>query len=166
MKIKIDPFDIKSIEKACKEVEMYQRKLKERERALLEKLSELGAERAKVLYSLNSNFLEFTPDIQVTTEIVDNRAYIYASGEQVAFVEFGAGVLLGHGYPGERPEGIVDIGEYGQKRGKNPQGWWYKNESGELEHTYGNPPASAMYDATLYIAERVTEVAREVFGND
>lgn len=164
MKIRIDPFDISSIERACRQVEEYQRKLKEKEKLLLERLADIGAERAKAIYSMA--FLDFEPDIQISTEIVGNRAIIYASGEQVAFVEFGAGALLGNGYPGERPEGIVGIGEYGHGRGKSLSGWVYKDDNGDLQHTYGNAPAAAMYDATLAIAEQVTNVAREVFLSD
>lgn len=162
MKITINPFDEKSIAKAIKDLQEYKNSIKSKERIFLEKLAELGAENARAEFGMA--VLDFTTDIQVYTEIEGNRAYIIAEGEQVAFVEFGAGVKLGYGYPGERPEGIVGIGEYGRGHGMNPNGWSYIGKDGEVHHSDGNRPASAMYDTVLVLAEKITEIAREVFS--
>lgn len=94
---------------------------------------------------------------------------IEARGNQVLFAEFGAGktyytdveTRLYQSYVGNpRPSQVLDIGEYGQHRGKDDL-WFYKshtgresenahlvkyNRSGEpIMITHGNRPARALY---------------------
>lgn len=95
----------------------------------------------------SSAFYDGVNDISVAAPtMIENGWSVVANGNAVAFIEFGAGVAMGHGYPGTRPAGIVDIGEYGLGQGKNPDGWWYPTETG-YEHTYGNSPYAAIYNA-------------------
>ena len=163
MKIEFDPFNNDSIDSAVKKLKGYKEELKKKEQKLLEELAKFGATSVSINFSNAIPYLGFDPDIYVFTEITGNTAIIYAQGEQVAFVEFGAGVRFGYGYPGDRPEGIVGIGEYGLGLGNLPEGWYYQDEGGDLHHTYGNPPVAAMYNGSLEIAEQITTIAREVF---
>ena len=43
----------------------------------------------------------------------------------------------------------------------DPNGWWF----GDGEHTFGNPPAQAMYDAKQEIINAIEQVANEVFNS-
>lgn len=101
-----------------------------------------------------------------------------ASGESVAFIEFGTGTVYEE-YPDAdilQKAGVKPRGQYGKKKGKNPP-WVYIGEAGDIGYqiatksdgrgvirTYGNPPARAMYNASrVFNQDHVVEVAREVF---
>jgi hypothetical protein len=101
-------------------------------------------------------------DINVRVDDTGSVAVIYAEGEAVAFIEFGAGITYGYGHP-QAGEFGMGPGTYPDGKGHwdNPKGWWF----GSSQHTYGNPPAMAMYNAVQEIAQNVTEIAREVFRN-
>jgi len=115
------------------------------------------------------------------TPLVPSARHVYSreikcTGNQVLFIEFGAGAYF-YRKTGEietrlyqgvmpniepRPSGILDIGEYGQGRGKDDL-WFYKSQTGresENAHlikynangdpimiTHGNRPARALYRA-------------------
>ena len=162
MRIVINPLDPKSIKKAQKQVLAYKTWLESKEKELLERLAMYGATRvslgfARAIYDAQGH------DIQVSAEVVGNKARIIAQGEDVCFVEFGAGIRYGQGYQGEKPVGIVGIGEYGKGKGKNPKGWWYTGNDGKGHHTYGNPPAMVMWKTSVELQEIIGDIAREVF---
>ena len=130
---------------------------------LLERLEQYGATKVSLGFS-RAIFSEDQRPIIVSSYFSSNNVVvIQANGKDVAFVEFGAGVRFGNGYPGERPEGIVGIGEYGKKKGRNPKGWWYTGDDGASHHSYGNPPAMVFYETTLELMEIFEDIAREVF---
>ena len=175
MKITIDPYDLTSISKAIKQIKEYQKLIKKREKQLVEKLAMLGAYSATVYFS--RALYAGTNDVQVNVQLDGNTAHIIASGESVAFIEFGTGVKYGEGYLGKKPQGISGIGEYGHNRGKSSKGWFYPLENGlgtngaiahikpNLAHTYGNSPNMAMYKSIIDIQAQVEQVAREVFND-
>ena len=62
-----------------------------------------------------------------------------------------------------KPEGIVGIGEYGFKMGRQDS-WTY--EQGNVRViTYGNPAAMPMYFASVEMRQRLQDAVNEVFGN-
>ena len=136
--------------------------------------SDLTARLAQEGYDVAAiNFAAVTPlydsrsgyaDVDLNVRFIGkHRAAIRASGQDVCFIEFGAGITYGDGYPAERPSGVVGIGEYGKKQGGNEKGWWFTDNTKKSVHTYGNPPAGAMFEAQQTICRRVEAIAREVF---
>lgn len=100
---------------------------------------------------------------------------IVAEGNAVLFIEYGAGVHHnGAGaYPGELPEGLLGIGEFGSGKGKNDY-WFYSGQpgtaGGALAHghpnstiTHGNPPNACMYKTRQEVIEIIPETAKRVF---
>lgn len=168
MRIQVDLFDEKSVKEAIKQINKYKRDISKKEKLLLKKLGSIGFKEAKVRFKDAIKLDNASPvhanlrDVSVRKDIIDNRLIITASGEDVAFIEFGAGIRYGQGYLGERPEGIVGIGEYGFGQGKNPKGWWYGRD-GKSHHSYGNHPAMAMYYAEEKMIEEIEQIVREVF---
>ena len=135
-------------------------------RQLLERLAEIGFQEARVMFNYAEAFYNNGKggiNADLTVEPIENGYAIRASGEDVCFIEFGAGVTYDTGYPGERPEGVVGIGEYGRGQGANPNGWNYPAVDG-WKHTKGNPPAAGMFAATQTIRQQVYNIAREVFA--
>ena len=152
-----------SIDNAIKELRASQRSLDEKKDKLLEELANIGVKEASVRFT--TAMYDGVNDSSVTLEPITDGYCIKAEGKAVAFIEFGAGVYHNPGepYPNPRPSGIVGIGEYGKGRGKRPA-WGFKDESGELVITHGNPAAMPMWYASEEMRSKILKIAREVFG--
>jgi len=147
-----------SIKNGIKEVQQYKRWVLEKEKELRSRLASLGAtvssiEFARAIYN-GSN------DVSVRVDDTGSVAVIYAEGESVAFIEFGAGIKYGYGHPQAGEHGVGPGTYPGKGNWDNEKGWWY----GHGQHSYGNPPAMAMYDAVQRMTEELTRIAREVFS--
>lgn len=152
-----------SIDVAIKRLESYKSTIKEKENELVRRLANVGLQKATVLYS--SAQYDGQKDFSVTIEPIDNGYAVVASGETVAFLEFGAGATYGYGHPQAGQFGMGP-GTYPSDKGHwdNPKGWWIPKEHGG-GHTYGNAPSMAMYEAAKAIHDAVKQVAQEVFGH-
>ena len=108
-----------------------------------------------------------TPLIDVHAEPIDGGWAVVANGEQVCFVEFGAGVYYNgdDSYLGERPEGIVGIGEYGEGKGKRPF-WVYVDDDGEKHYTQGTPANNTLFFTAQEMRSVIEEAARKILNND
>lgn len=147
----------------------------ERGKLLCERLAEIGIYEASIRFT--TAMYDGTNDVICEAEKRDDGLcwVIKAKGEAVCFIEFGAGIYYNEegdaNYPNGRPAGIVGIGEFGKGHGADrtkygdPKGWWYKDESGEWQHTYGNPAAMPMYYAASEMRDKIAEIAREVFAS-
>ena len=163
--IVVDIFDTASIDNAIAEIEAYKKRV-ERLEGYLRKLTELGAKVAEEAF--RSAALYGGKDIvTVDIEPIKDGYAIKARGSQVAFIEFGAGVYYNGAEPylGERPEGIVGIGEYGYGLGALPE-WSYTDDNGERVHTHGTPASQGMYFAQKAMAEEAQRIFNEVFNGD
>ena len=138
-------------------------------------LAEVGKETASVGYSNfvlhegipsgdDVDWYERTPKIDVRVEPTENGYKVVAEGDELYFVEFGAGVYYNgsEAYPGERPEGIVGIGQYGKGYG-NRNAWAFDDGSGKVV-TRGNMPSATMYYASEDMKREIERITKEVFG--
>lgn len=162
MKIKIDPFDPKSINEAIRAVKEYRKEFEAKEQEFVKRLAELGVSVASTGFSVAD--YDGVNDVQVTMILSGSTAVVTAFGETVGFIEFGTGVR----HPEWNASGMEYTppkhGTYGEGRGKNPHGWYFKQHEGtSARHTYGNPPAEAMRTARDTMIERVIQIAREVW---
>ena len=148
-----------SIGAAVKELRRYKKWVVKKEAELRSRLAMLGATVASIQFA--RAIYTGSNDITVRVDNTGSVAVIYAEGEAVAFIEFGAGATYGYGHPLAGQFG-VGPGTYPDGKGHwdDPKGWWF----GSSQHTYGNPPAMAMYAAVKEITENVTKIAREVFA--
>ena len=157
--IRINGISEATIEAAAQEVRRYAEWIKRKEAELRSRLASLGATVASIQFS--RAIYNGTNDVAVRVDDTGSVAVIYAEGESVAFIEFGAGITYGSGHP-QADEFGVGPGTYPEGKGHwdNPGGWWYAHG----QHTYGNPPAMAMYQAVQAMTAEITTIAREVFG--
>lgn len=155
--------NVEGIEAAIQEVKAFRNSLKLKADMLIERLAEIGVREASVRFT--TAMYDGTNDTSVTLETISNGYAIVAEGQAVAFIEFGSGVYHNPGepYPNARPEGIVGIGEYGKGHGKR-QAWGYRDESGEVVVTHGNPAAMPMWYASEEMRNNIAKIAQEVFG--
>ena len=163
MKIVIDPFDMKSIDKALKQIREYEREFEAKEREFVKRLAEIGVSVASTGFQLAD--YDGEKDVVVSMNQNGTEATVIASGETVGFIEFGTGVLnpewSGSAETGHKPPAH---GTYGKGLGKNPHGWYFKQGEGtKARHTFGNAPAEAMLTARDKMIEQVTRIAREVW---
>ena len=154
---------VESIDNAIAEIKAFRDSLDRKKDKLLEELASIGVKEASVRFT--TAMYDGVNDSSVTLETVANGYSIVAEGRAVAFIEFGAGVYHNSGepYPNPRPEGIVGIGEYGKGRGKR-QAWGFRDDSGELVITHGNPAAMPMWYASEEMRSKILKIAKEVFG--
>ena len=164
MQITINPYDKKSINAAIKKLTEYKKRIAEKEAEMVQRLSMLGASVASLGFS--RAIYNGENDVNIHVELNGNIATIYAEGEAVGFIEFGSGARYGSGHPQNGEFGVGpgtwSMGAEGKGHWDNPKGWWY----GSGEHSYGNPPAMAMYNATQTMVEQIAQRAREVWSSD
>lgn len=162
MKIVINPYDTKSINKAIKQLEQYKKDFLAKEELFVKRLAEIGVSVASAGFAMAD--YDGVNDVVVTLEHRGNSAAVIASGETVGFIEFGTGIK----FPEWDNSGMEYIppkhGTYGKGQGAKPKGWYFKQSDGaKARHTYGNPPAEAMRTARDVMVERVIQIAREVW---
>lgn len=156
MTVDVNIFDYASVSRAQRRLDEYFADLIEKANTVCERLATIGAVRASLDFS--RAIYNGTNDVAVTVEPIDNGYAIHATGNAVLFIEFGSGASYGYGHP--EPEGYGPGTYPGKGHWDDPSGWWYGNH----EHSYGNPPAQAMYNAKRDIQAEVQRIADEVFN--
>ena len=154
---------VSSIENAIKELKVFRDSIEIKKRSLLKGLGEIGIREASVRFT--TAIYDGVNDSDVTLEPISDGYCIKAEGKAVAFIEFGAGVYHNPSepYPNPRPSGIVGIGEYGKGHGKR-QAWGFRDDSGELVITHGNPAAMPMWYASEEMRKSIVKLFKEEFG--
>ena len=156
MTVDVNIFDYASVSRAQRRLDEYFADLIEKANTVCERLATIGAVRASLDFS--RAIYNGTNDVAVTVEPIDNGYAIHATGNAVLFIEFGSGASYGYGHP--EPEGYGPGTYPGKGHWDDPNGWWY----GSHEHSYGNPPAAAMYHAKQDVLQEVQRIADEVFA--
>lgn len=152
-----------SIKEAISELKAFRASLEQKKNKMLEELANIGVREASMRFT--TAMYDGVNDSQVSLQTTNNGYAIVAEGHAVAFIEFGAGVYHNPGepYPNPRPDGIVGIGEYGKGHGKRST-WVFRDDAGEKVFTHGNPAAMPMWYASEEMRNKITQIAREVFG--
>nr|DAL10102.1 MAG TPA_asm: tail component protein [Caudoviricetes sp.] len=163
-KISINIMSNKSIQNAVKEVENYAYSLTDKCNEFAKKLAQIGVQTAKMKVAQY--------DAVYTGELLSSINYeqgavikkgatwiVYTGCPWAKFVEFGTGIV---GKENPHPDiGIVgwkyDVNNHGEK------GWFYFRD-GEWHWTKGMPSRPFMYETSIELAEKIAEVAKEVFG--
>lgn len=151
-----------SIKGLLGEIERYRKSTVAKAEQLAKRLADIGLGEATIRFA--SAQYSGVNDVQVTVEPTATGYAIYARGEAVCFIEFGAGVYYNgeEPYPNPRPDDIARIGEYGDGKGKQ-KSWGYYDDNKNLVITHGTPAAMPMYFASSVMRREVEQIAREVF---
>lgn len=171
MKKVVVPLSVSGIEDLRKELKTYRKWQEAKMKLLTKKLADLGVEVASVKFGAVEYVGE--KNVEVTAEEIPNGYVVRASGEAVLVLEFGGGIKYGYGHP-ENDEFGMGPGTYPSDKGRkaadgrwyknweHPNGWWLPKENGG-EHTYGNAPSMAMYEARKKIKQEIVSIVKEVF---
>lgn len=148
-------------DRALKQIEQYERRIRPKLDEVCKRLAEIGAAMAQRIFDDPSVIAEGNGGTAVTVEKIENGYSIVASGEAVYFVEFGTGnqATSNHGFtvsvpisPGSWSEGHAQkFSEYGF--------WWYN----KVKYTE-TPTYAPMFYASKEIRANAKRVAEEVFG--
>lgn len=162
----------KDIDRAIKELEPYKREIIRKTELLrikvaerISALAQSGFNGAIVDDLTVENGGARKADVLVSIDERENVSVVIAAGEDVVWVEFGAGVYH-NGFAGSSPhpkgtELGFTIGGYGKSNGKL-QTWGFY-EDGELRLTHGTPAIMPMYNAMKTICDETADIAKEVF---
>lgn len=95
------------------------------------------------------------------------RARLVVEGEDLLFIEFGAGAHY-NGAPGTSPHPLgaemgYTIGSYGYGQGAKDY-WYYVDDSGVARRSYGTRASQPVYQAGLEMRRQMVKIAKEVFG--
>jgi len=178
-------FKVKGIQNATALVDTLKNTLPYKVKQFLEILMQEGYSVADDLF--HTAIYAGTNDVQVEFPYWEgDTLYLTASGDSVAFIEFGSGTFYGEQYPtdiagdGGDPYSTIGMerrGNYGQGKGASDT-WGFYGEAGNegievkkkngktVVLTHGNPPARAMYMAAMTVSDksRILAIAKEVFN--
>lgn len=105
------------------------------------------------------------PEVSVSVTKQGDVTVVIAEGEEVYFVEFGAGVYF-NGPVGTSPHPYgselgMTVGSYSKR---NPEKLvWGFTKDGTKYVTRGTPASQPMYNAMKYVCDEIDRIAREVF---
>lgn len=170
-KIKVE-LSQSSIKKAVKELYEFKEELRFKSSTLAWRLAELGQRiaRGTNLGPGDSNFnVRF--DISQTGSGTRFKSTLTMTGEDIAFVEFGAGAFY-NGQAGTSTSSINDelnlgftIGSYGLGQGANDTWVYYDAKTGKFTRSHGTKAGLPMTKANEEIRKQVLEIVREVLGD-
>jgi len=91
------------------------------------------------------------------------RATLWVEGDDLAFIEFGAGIYYNSADHPKASEFGVGIGTYGQHQGLN-MGWFYYDDAGEKKFSRGTEMTMPVFKASQEMERKFFEVAMQTFG--
>lgn len=149
-------------------LENYQKELDHKCEVFCKKLCELGIEviDARIVGKGDSDTSHET-EVTIGKDGSYVNAKLTLSGEDILFIEFGAGVHYnGAAGTSPNPKGSelgYTIGSYGKGHGTQ-EFWYYKDDSGNYVRSYGTQATMPMYSASVEMIKQMKSVAREVFN--
>lgn len=162
--LEFDPFDPNSVRAVQEELERYKESLEKKGMEICRRLAEIGMNVASIRYATGS--IDGNTDVDVSVEPIENGYKVTANGEDVFFLEFGAGVAAGFNYDTSVIAPPVDItpGSWSKDHARQftEKGHWY----------YGGrkydmvTPRMGMYSAIKEVEQNIARVAKEVLDLD
>ena len=167
----IDPFDVKSIERAITLVNKHEAWRKNKIDLYLRRLANIGAEAARNAYyggSVDPNMMKTGNEgLRVSVEKTDNGYAIKAEGSQVVFLEFGAGVpTQDHELSGPLPIEIMPGSWSEGPDGAHTWSKWLEDGRRFEDYPYNKTPRMGMWEAYKAIVAAQERIAKEVFQSD
>lgn len=168
---------VAGIQGMIEELEQYSKDFDRKINLFMKRLSESGYHNVGRRVSQILPFYRVSSDdgsdIGVYLDFLDGTDTVYAtitmSGGNSIIVEFGSGITHNAPIGGSlHPKGAemgYTIGSYpGQKNAGNMFGWFFYDNYGELQHTYGTPTYAPMWNAYLDMKHEIKQIAEEVFN--
>jgi hypothetical protein len=169
--IKVDLNEDKSIRNAIKELKRYKKRVEDRTRKLVQRLTDEGAEIARIkIVNLGAYYSgELLSGVDGYYSPSLNVGFVRVTSDHVAFVEFGTGVK-GQNSPHKNGE-YLSKASWGYASGAKifttqdgRVGWIYPTDDGGFRFTEGMPSRPFMYETALELQNNFRRISKEVFG--
>ena len=168
IKVQLDP---KSIAAAIKELNQYKKDIEKKVALLMQRLTDLGAEVARVkIVEMGAYYSgELLSGVEGYFSPSLNVGFVRVTSDHVAFVEFGTGVV-GQANPHKNGEYLSKAAwQYatGPKIFTTQDGrvgWIYPTDDGGFRFTEGMESRPFMYETALEIQREFPRIAKEVFS--
>ena len=153
----------KGLDKAIKEVQAYKKDIIEKTKRLAQRLAEEGVIVAKLKISEHSAV--YTGELLNSMNLRAGDTFQYGASWSVytgcpwaKFVEFGTGVV-----GAENPHPDVSIAGWRYDTNEHGESGWFYFKEGSWHWTKGLPSRPFMYETSIELTKKVTEIAKEVF---
>lgn len=166
--VRLDP---QSVLEAIKELQQYQKDVESKTRLLLQRLTDLGADIARIkIVSLGAYYSgELLSGVDGYYSPALNVGFVRVTSDHVAFVEFGTGVV-GQTNPHKNGEYLSKAAwQYATgpkifttKDGR--VGWIYPTKDGGFRFTEGMQSRPFMYETALELSRNFANIAKAVFS--
>lgn len=177
--ITIDVLNPSSIQAAIRELNQYRERIQRKTVELRRRVAELIRNNADPVFQtavadnrfnvIDGNAVDDTQFGGVTVTVQDNGdvTLVIASGKDVVFMEFGAGVYY-NGSVGSSPHPLgaglgYTIGSYGHGQGARNT-WGFTDANGDFHLSHGVPASMPLYKAVMSVRQDIVQIAREVFS--
>ncbi len=167
--VSLDP---QGIANAIKELQQYKKDVERKTQLLVQRLTDLGAEVARVkIVSMGAYYSgELLSGVDGYFSPLLNTGFVRVTSDHVAFVEFGTGVK-GQNSPHKNGEYLAKAAwQYASgpkifttKNGR--VGWIYPTDDGGYRFTEGMVSRPFMYETALEIQREFPRLAKEVFSS-
>ena len=161
------------IRRIKREIDNYKRTLTNKVYKFCDRLAGEGIRVARANISLAEESSE--PGLSTTTlsfDIIQNGVNctmnVHMEGDDVAFIEFGAGRndRVGNARKNiSASQNGMGPGTYNPESDNwnDPNGWWYTGSDGKPQHSYGVTGTAPMYYLSLEFKKKAKSIAKEVF---
>ena len=157
-----------SVSNAIRELEEYRDSLVDKNYLFIKRLSDLGYAVIENNIALAEGAGDPPPHTTVKIHSFGDycEAIVTSQGKEILFIEFGAGIHYNKSDPEHAKEFGYGVGTYpGQTNAFNEDGWYYKDDAGYLQHSYGTKATSPMLRASHEIIANIRKIAREIYGS-
>ena len=158
-----------SVDSAIAKLKEYLQSLNDKNALFVKRLAELGIPVIDEKIEGSAGDADKYHDTQIKIHSYGDysEATLTVSGQDILFIEFGSGIHYNEGssaaHAGQFGYGV---GTYpGQTHAFAPKGWWYKDETGAPQHSYGQQATAPMLQASHEIIANIRKIAREVYGS-
>ena len=166
--VKLDP---QGVADAIKEIRQYQKDVENKVRLLIQRLTDLGAEIARIkIVSMGAYYSgELLSGVDGYYSPTLNIGFVRVTSDHVAFVEFGTGVV-GQNNPHKNGEYLsIAAWQYAvgpkiftTKDGR--VGWIYPTDDGGFRFTEGMKSRPFMYETALELQKNFPNIVKAVFS--
>lgn len=147
-----------------KKIDDYAKTFPQKVETFLERLMEAGIPvvDTNMMTAMGDSSPTHTTWVEVQNNGETITATLWVSGEDLAFIEFGAGIFYNNEEHPKASEFGVGIGTYGKGQGLN-YGWYYYDDAGEKKFSRGTEMTMPVFKAGQEMLNRFDEIVRESF---
>lgn len=156
-----------NVDAAIRELQTYEKDLKEKCAAYGQALKQFGLTKLKVHLLPHIDSGETIGSITAIDASSGNtvRFRLCVTSEAILFLEFGAGIKYSSATHPKAGEFGYGPGTYpGKGHWNDPNGWWYQDEDGNWHHSYGQAASQPVYLTSLEMREQIVTLAKQVFS--